>query len=105
MYGTYPQTSVRVLVLDSLLVALSTLLLKHHLHLAFSVLNDCSFNLDAGWGDYWVSAKGIIPRTNFMYVLQSENVSNAHIFEMRDSEQVSGGEKVFTPSEGGNDVL
>jgi len=94
-----------MLVLDSLLVALSTLLLKHHLHLAFGVLDDRSFNFDAAWGDYRISAKGIIPRTNFLYVLQSEDVSNAHVFEMRDSEQVSGSEKVFTPSEGGNDVL
>lgn len=94
-----------MLVLDSLLVALSTLLLKYHLHLALGMLDHCGFNPDTAWGDYRVSAKGIIPRANFMYILQGQDVTNAHVFEMRDSEQISGCDKVFTPSKRGNDVL
>jgi hypothetical protein len=105
LYRPYAQTSVWVLVLDSFLIALSTLLLEYHLHLALGVLDNRSFNLDAAWRDYGVSAECIIPRANFMYILQCQNVTNAHVFEMRDSEQVFGCEKVFTPCERGNDVL
>jgi hypothetical protein len=94
-----------VLVLDSFLVALSTLLLEYHLHLALGMLNNRSFNLDAAWGDYRVSAECIISRANFMYILQCQNVTNAHVFEMRDSKQVFRCKKVFTPCERGDDVL
>lgn len=40
-----------------------------------------------------------------MYVVQGQNVTNGHVFEMRDGEQVFWCEKVFTACERGNDVL
>jgi hypothetical protein len=50
-----------MLVPDSFLVTLSTLLLEDHLHFALGMLDNGSVNFDATWGYYGITAKSVIP--------------------------------------------
>ena len=94
-----------MLVFDSLLVALSPLLLEDHLHRALGVLHDRGFHFYASMRDERVASEGVVARAHFVDVPQCKDIADVGVLEVRYGEEVSRGENVFSADERGNDVL
>lgn len=94
-----------MLVFNSLLVTLSSLLLEFDLHGPFGMFHNGSLDLDVGRGYRWATAEGVLARTEFVDFVELEDVTDLHVFEVGDSEDVPGCKDVFFAHEGGYDVL
>ena len=78
-----------MLALDSLLVALSSLLLKLAFHRPFCMLDDSGLHLDRASRNGRVSAESVIPRTEFFDVVELEDVPNLDVAQMGHGEEVA----------------
>ena len=94
-----------MLVFDSLLISLSSLLLEFDLHGPFGMFHNGSLDLDFGRGYRWAAAECVLPRPKFVDFVELEDVADLHVFEVGHSEDVPGCKDVFFAHEGGYDVL
>jgi len=93
---TDSKTSIRLLVLNSLLITLSPLLLHNKLHLALCVFDHRGLYLKCGWRDVRCTAEGIFAGTNFMDVREGEHVSDGNIFQSGYCDQVPWSYEIFS---------
>lgn len=93
-----------MLVLDGLLVALSTLLLELDFHGALGVLDDGGLHLDLGGRDDGVAADGVFAGAELVNFVELEDVSDLDVAQMGHGEEVAGRQDVFLADEGRDDV-
>lgn len=94
-----------MLVLDGLLVSLSTLLLELDFHAALGVLDDSRVDLDTGRVDGRVAAEGVLAGAELVDLVELEDVTDLDVADVRDGEEVAGSKNILFAYDIGDDVL
>lgn len=92
-------------MLDSLLIALSSLFLEDDLHAALCVFDHGGLDPDMVGRDDGIAAEGVFTGADLVDLLEVEDVADFYVFETRDGEEVAWGEGVFSAGERGDDVV
>jgi len=105
LYVTYPQACIRLLVLDSSLISLSSLLLEYFLHLSHCMLNYSGRDGGKLSGDMRVTADRVLARPKLCDRVKSQDITDVDVLESRDGDQVAGSEDELLAGEGGANVV